>query len=322
MNIKEFSDYVADHIKDYLPEEYKNKEVRTWKQLKTNGQFYHALSLVLEKSGGIPVLYMENYFGTYLQGQNRGESVTECMERVMNQIGEAFTNAICEAEQVFKELNDVSSWKNLKEYVLPVVVNYERNAEMLQYIPHEQFLDLAISYKLIIEDVSAVVTNEVMKCWGVQKEELHKSAMENLCKTVPRIQKLTDFLLPNVAVLMPELDLQLYMISNEECYFGAAMMLNQEVLDRVCNMIGEECYVLPCSVHEILAVPKGKHDLKEQQSMVKEINTKSLEPEMYLSDNVYAYSRGRELAIGTSLQKDIQKTSGISEEIWKGRVRK
>ena len=228
----------------------------------------------------------------------------------------------CEAEQVFKELNDVSSWKNLKEYVLPVVVNYERNAEMLQYIPHEQFLDLAISYKLIIEDVSAVVTNEVMKCWGVQKEELHKSAMENLCKTVPRIQKLTDFLLPNVAVLMPELDLQLYMISNEECYFGAAMMLNQEVLDRVCNMIGEECYVLPCSVHEILAVPKGKHDLKELQSMVKEINTKSLEPEMYLSDNVYAYSRGRELAIGTSLQKDIQKTSGISEEIWKGRVRK
>ena len=175
---------------------------------------------------------------------------------------------------------------------------------------------------MIIEDVSAVVTNEVMKCWGVQKEELHKSAMENLCKTVPRIQKLTDFLLPNVAVLMPELDLQLYMISNEECYFGAAMMLNQEVLDRVCNMIGEECYVLPCSVHEILAVPKGKHDLKELQSMVKEINTKSLEPEMYLSDNVYAYSRGRELAIGTSLQKDIQKTSGISEEIWKGRVRK
>ena len=140
--------------------------------------------------------------------------------------------------------------------------------------------------------------------------------MENLCKTVPRIQKLTDFLLPNVAVLMPELDLQLYMISNEECYFGAAMMLNQEVLDRVCNMIGEECYVLPCSVHEILAVPKGKHDLKELQSMVKEINTKSLEPEMYLSDNVYAYSRGRELAIGTSLQKDIQKTSGISGDLF------
>ena len=247
MNIKEFSDYVADHIKDYLPEEYKDREVRTWKQLKTNGQFYHALSLVLEKSGGIPVLYMENYFGTYLQGQNRGESVTECMERVMNQMGEAFTNAICEAEQVFKELNDVSSWKNLKENVLPVVVNYERNAEMLQYIPHEQFLDLAISYKLIIEDVSAVVTNEVMKCWGVQKEELHKSAMENLCKTVPRIQKLTDFLLPNVAVLMPELDLQLYMISNEECYFGAAMMLNQEVLDRVCNMRGMLCFTLFCA---------------------------------------------------------------------------
>ena len=42
MNIKEFSDYVADHIKDYLPEEYKNKEVRTWKQLKTNGQFCHS----------------------------------------------------------------------------------------------------------------------------------------------------------------------------------------------------------------------------------------------------------------------------------------
>ena len=59
----------------------------------------------------------------------------------------------------------------------------------------------------------------------------------------------------------------------------------------------EKLIILPSSTHEVILVPYNK-ELAETdfKAMVREVNETQLEPEEYLSNNVYVYD-GKELKI-------------------------
>ena len=214
MNMKEFTAYVVSHVKEYLPEEYRNMPVQTWEQLKTNGQVYHALTLKPDRIMVMPVLYLENYFEVCLYGQNKGETVEESMEHVLKQMGEKFVNALHEAVHYLPSVETgILNLEDVKEYVWPVVVNYEHNKEMLKLMPHEKVLDLAVSYRLLFGEASIVISMRLMEFWGIHKEELGKIAMENLYSATPEIAKFSSFL--DSKGFAFDQNVALYMVSNK-----------------------------------------------------------------------------------------------------------
>ena len=64
----------------------------------------------------------------------------------------------------------------------------------------------------------------------------------------------------------------MYVITNESKLFGAASMLYEEPIHELAEQVGGDLYILPSSVHEVIAVPADFDSPEELAEMVYEIN--------------------------------------------------
>lgn len=69
-------------------------------------------------------------------------------------------------------------------------------------------------------------------------------------------------------------------------------MLYPDTWEKVAALIGEDFYILPSSIHELIVVPEslGMNRL-QLENMVEEINQTEVEQEEILSNTVYRYIR-------------------------------
>ena len=69
-------------------------------------------------------------------------------------------------------------------------------------------------------------------------------------------------------------------------------MLYEGILEKVGQKLGENYYMLPSSIHEVIVVPESNSPVKQDlEEMVREINETQVEEEEVLSDRVYNFSR-------------------------------
>lgn len=142
----------------------------------------------------------------------------------------------------------------------------------------KKFVDL---YKLFyidtpMKDGYITLTTQHLELAGVTVDELEAWAEDSY----------------EVSEMIP----QMLILSNETKFNGAAAITNKAVLDLACNKLGAEMiYILPSSVHEVLAVAMGDPD--DLRNMVCEVNDTKVLPQERLSYNVYKYTLGRELEI-------------------------
>ena len=91
----------------------------------------------------------------------------------------------------------------------------------------------------------------------------------------------------------------LYVLSNRLRSFGAAAVLYEERLEMIGEVLGENYYVLPSSVHEVIIIPESDAPgQKKLSEIVTEINETQVDDEEVLSNNAYYYDREkRELVL-------------------------
>ena len=140
-------------------------------------------------------------------------------------------------------------------------------------------------------NMSTVVTNELLESSGVSREELRAYARKNLKKTV-RIQSMTEVLsglMGDMALGVPEPDVMMYVAKNESRINGAAVMLLENVLKDFCNQHNlDSIYIIPSSLHEVI-LTSSKMPLCEIDSMIREVNETQVDPWEQLSDHVYTF---------------------------------
>ena len=91
---------------------------------------------------------------------------------------------------------------------------------------------------------------------------------------------------------------QMYILTNEEKYYGAAVILYPHVLSHISRLLHSNFFVLPSSIHECILVPdSGQFTKKELETMVREVNETQVEDEEVLSQNVYYYDSKKEALI-------------------------
>ena len=84
----------------------------------------------------------------------------------------------------------------------------------------------------------------------------------------------------------------MYVLGNRKKLFGAAVILYDGVLEKLAEMLGSSFFLLPSSIHEMIAVPdNGAPKAEELGEMVCEINATQVDPEDVLTDSVYYFSR-------------------------------
>ena len=82
----------------------------------------------------------------------------------------------------------------------------------------------------------------------------------------------------------------MYILSNTSGINGATSLLYKDELKTIARKIGEDFYILPSSVHEVILIPVSLAPSHEELSrMVQEVNETQVPDEDILSDRAYYY---------------------------------
>ena len=210
-----------------------------------------------------------------------------------------------------------------------VAVNAERNAGLLKEVPYQAREDLALIYKVMVGNnadgfSSITVTNEHMEMWGVTASQLHELAMVNTKEILPisitsmqevmremfSVDGMPDDLANAMFDEMP-LNQQMFIITNEARIQGAATMFYEDALSGLADQMGTDLYILPSSVHELIAVSTDMGTPENLAEMVKEVNGTQVALEEQLSDHVYKYdAASKQITLADTTVEELKIAAG------------
>lgn len=299
---KVFAEGVAKDIRNFLPAKYENAEFQVMQMNKNNGVQMVGVQVRLQEENVCPVVYIEPFFNEIRLG--------EPVDKVMNEIARCMEEA-GKVPFVHSGINPMD-YDSVKEHLAVMLVNTQANKRMLQEMPHENMEDLSaicyVDFPVESNDGKATmkVKNEHLKMWNVDAKELFQQARANTQPVnTPILQSMDEMLLSifneeghatnlldeNVDFGLRSHDM-LYALTNVEKQYGASMITQPEVLNKLEQLFPEGFYVLPSSVHEVLSVPdNGEMEPKMLGEMVREVNKNEVERQEVLSDRVYSYDK-------------------------------
>lgn len=265
-----------------------NAEVAVREVMKVNDVKKAGLVIREEGKGDVlPTIYLEEFYEEYLHGRSLGQIEEEIITAYR------MGCPVCPP--------DVSPFRDwVKERIVFRLASMELNREYLKDIPHFPCLDLAVTFHCLLEseelgNASIAIHDSHLEMWGISREELYATAMENTPKLLPPvIQSLSEVIkeITGIQEGAGEMHPPMYVLSNQKKIFGSACILYKGVLGEFADRLGTDLHILPSSCHEVLLIPAaGKMDTRELDEMVRAVNMTQLSPEEILSDHVYRFDR-------------------------------
>jgi len=186
----------------------------------------------------------------------------------------------------------------IKDNLIIKLLGKERNEKLLMEVPHLTYMDLVILFYVYRENregkpVATLVYNNRFENWGRPLDELYQVARSNTQRLMPSIFITMEEALEDLTgATFHSAEPVMYVLSNERKCFGASVLLYENKLNEIGDMIQDDFYILPSSIHEVIIVPKEKtRDKEELTEMVQQVNFSQLMEEEVLSDHAYFYSR-------------------------------
>ena len=215
----------------------------------------------------------------------------------------AFMEQVYASKKAEMETINVNlSRRNIAASVLPKVLSYERNAEMLltHGIPFVEVPGtdlLAIFYIPAAKDGTVTITDSILDRAGLTVDEIYAGSCSNILghMQVKSLFSMLSEISGNNTPCGMEMGgpgSPLWVMTTDRQLFGAGVLAaGREALVRMGSAIrAEQFFILPSSVHELLLLmDNGSIDPEFLLTMVTEINAAQVAPEEQLTDNVYHY---------------------------------
>lgn len=289
MNYQQFIEEVERRVKEKI----KGNETITvyiHTAVKNNGKERKGIT-VSEKGIHIsPTIYLEEYFQQFQEGK----PIEKIVEKILQLYEEVKCSHPCEESLL-------QNYEELKGKFACKLIHRGKNEKLLNDIPYVPWMDLAIVVFVLLEvspygTATVLVRKEHLEIWGLTEAQLFDEAKKNTPILLPYqfcpMRKLLQEICPYAVDEGEEEEESLYVLSNKLRSFGAASMLYEGILEKVGQKLGENYYILPSSIHEVIVVPESKSPVKQDlEEMVREINETQVEEEEVLSDRVYYFSR-------------------------------
>ena len=294
-NFKEFTDWAKENITAALGEGYENAVVSVNQITKGNDLNYTGLTVMTAGSNAAPALNLEQFYERYMQNGDLSDTL-----RLM---ASNFLHAV----PVKVDTEKITDLEAVRDHIQLKLVSTERSTEFLKDKPHTDFMDMSAVYRIVLQgdefqngsQASIPISNNLMETYGLSVEELHEIAMENLKNRDMELSGMGRLIARMTGMDEQELDASLggdnimYVLSNKDQMYGAALVLDTDKMDKVANKLGGNLIVLPSSVHEVIILPESVLEqggsYEEFKQMVQEVNATVLQPDEYLSDNVFVY---------------------------------
>ena len=264
MTVREYAGRVANKINDTTVYTAEVKEV-----MKNNNVLMTGIIITGEKV--MPLIYVDQFYNDNLTVD---EAVREVIRLNLGQ-----------GKDIKEDLsgigNIITDWNKTRHMVQPRLIGMNNDVSDL---PHKVFQDLYIIYAVVISEVASVkVTNGILAAWGVTLDELDRVARENIQPVaVPMGEMLAELGLPLPAGEdMPTM----LVITNENKMFGASSILSPEITDK----FDQDMFIIPSSVHEMIAVPADDEMGLQLGQIIKEVNATTVAPEEVLGEAPYIF---------------------------------
>lgn len=294
MTFETFCKEVKDHILSYLPQEFVDHNVRIEETLKNNGIILTGLVIQGEKNI-TPNIYLEPFYNQMEEGKEWSDvmkTIAEVYQEMQNSVLEFDTESF--------------SYENVKDRLFVSVVNAEKNEKLLQSVPHEIKEDLALVYRARLDiDIglgsgTVLIHNAHLDLWGITQEEFQKQAKASMKELLPvkfesmgqALREIIPFpdMIEEGIFGLSFVDNGMYVLSNNQNFYGASYMFDEEILCMISEKVGGNFAILPSSVNECVIVKEYfEFDFEELRDTVKKGNAMLMSEEDILSDSVYYY---------------------------------
>lgn len=306
LNFEEFKKYIVENITEYLPQQYEKARISIDRIVKNNDMVLDGLRIFPENTNVVPVLYVNQEYERYKEGEN--------LDEIVGKLADQFVAA--KFEEMPVNVASLSDYEQVKDRVICRLVNREANRERLSNAPFTPMEDLAVTYHVLMTEGSdgigsIMITNALMEKYGIDVETLHTQAIENMDRLTPvKFETLEDMMLnmmtpefvkeydvsedvarKKIREMFPPHDgPEVYCLTNESQINGASVIVKPETQEYVSERLGGDFFILPSSIHEVLVVKKSDDmSYEELQSMVQEVNHGVVSPDEILSNHVYQY---------------------------------
>lgn len=297
MEFLNFTMLVREEVEKRTGECYK---VRLDDVRKNNGVVLRGITVTQDDSNISPTIYLNSYYEEYIKGR-------ATLINVVNDVMDTYNrNKVNQSVDMRYFLN----YESVRQKIIYKLVNTEKNKELLEDIPHIEFLDLSIVFQCLVaqEDfgrASILIHNVHLKLWDVSVEILYQAAKENT-------QQLQGYEIKGMTEVLQEImcaedsenftednerssfsgSVPMYVLSNKSRVDGAACMLYPNLIQDFAEAIQSSFYIIPSSIHELLLLPtRHLEESQEIKSMIREINDTQVSAEEILSYSLYLYDK-------------------------------
>ena len=301
----EFVTYIRENVEAVLNDDSETEVVLT-EIAKNNGVISEIMTVRKEGENAAPVFYMRDIYEQYLRGVPSDELIDQ-MIVICRQCNDDNLPVTGEWFETFENISDKIIFK---------VVNYEKNQQKLMHCPFIRQLDLALTFRVLVEEEkkqigTVLISDDLMKMWEVTAEDLYKLAVANMQRLWEGVMEpIQDMIFEMADMKLSEeyhtfieendgaSEIPLYVLTNEIRLNGASVLFYTDCLKNFADSVGRDVFVLPSSIHEVLLIPvDGNMSAWDMKQIVEEVNHQLVSEEEVLSNHVYRYLYGSDKLI-------------------------
>lgn len=337
ITIDEYAKEVINELRAYSSD---FDHAQVFKRIKNNDIELTAIQAEPEGPEGIedlspkisPNLYVDYYF-------ENGYAIDEAAKELFDQYQKSLSNITSTSDGTLfaNDINvdDIMKFENAKPNIFIKLINTKQNTRFLNQVPSIPFGDLSITFAIIINNEDGIasinISNELLrtKDWaehnvsvdtllecGIKYVKNHTiiNSMLNTMKDLRDSLNDNDPAINETIKAMEESGNDpMIVFSTDTKTFGASTMIVSDILQEIKNRVGGSYYILPSSIHELIALPvsqlaeilqqNGDEDVKLEKAedyiserivkdlrdMIREVNENEVPPKDILSGSLYYY---------------------------------
>ncbi len=318
MDFTTFTEKVTKGVQEFLGGEV---DVTVRDIRKNNGIFLKGMTMFAKGCNMSPTIYLDDFYKAYIAGKTLASVVEDIVK-------------IYESTKVRGNVNMdfFLSYEKIHKQIYCRLINYEKNKDILEEIPHRRYLDLAVVCYFaytneMIGNGTIMIHRSHLESWEITEEQMLDNAIENTqnilgYSSFNMLHMLRDMLMERIStepealaefieetpeeftmdyvrqvvddMLLESGKRPMYVVTNRNKCLGAVCMMFDQVMNAMAEEIGEGFIILPSSIHEVILVPeKDAVETGRLKEIVAEVNAGHVEPQEVLSDNIYYYDRER-----------------------------
>lgn len=274
-----------------IQKEFPNAKAVIRDVVKTNNVSYRGLSFEKEISA---IVNLDDFYDMVCTQDSIADTVAKIKE-IFLEHGEGPSGI---------DISAIGNYEEIKDNLALYVMNAEPNLELIkeQDLVTLPYMDLVLGITIFYPEAGASikVPNSLARKWGVPTDELFVQARNNT-DSMYRFESMANVLCQlicdeddfekNCQDLSVAKNGSMHVLTNRYKFLGAANIANMDLLGKIAEQIGEDYYILPSSIHELIIVKSQNVDneIEQFKEMVQEVNDTQLASAEILSYSVYKY---------------------------------